>query len=725
MDLFLVNLLDGLVMGLLLFMLSSGLTLIFSMMGVLNFAHASFFMLGAYFAYQISTFMGFWAGLIVAPVVVGLIGALVERFGLRRVHQYGHVPELIFTFGLALLIEEIVQFFWGKSQVPYQKPEILDFALFSIANFDIQAYKIFMIFVAMAIFIVLLLILTRTRIGLIIQAALSHPRTVESLGHNVPLVFMGVFGVGTALAGVAGVIAGPQLGTHPGMAILLGSIVFVTIVIGGLGSLWGALVASLLIGWIQTFAATYNVGLADLFMALGMERPEDLSPVGVPRSLDPVAPAGRPDPALPADGARARGAALRPLRKARRMSVETRPRHPVSERGDEVPADTLPRPRPVASPWAQTVPWIVAAAVLAVLPLVFPSASAVTIMNQMAITVVFALSYNMLLGQGGMLSFGHAVYMGLGGFFAVHMLNWIEDGLFPMTAPAAAAVRRPLRHAVRGADRHLLHPAGGRGLRDDLARRGRAGRPRPRSSSSPSSAARKAYPATAPTRPSSGSSSSPRSQVYYLIGAWVLLSALGMWLFSRTPLGRMANAVRDNPERAEFLGYSARWVRYGSFVWAGFFAGVAGALFAINYEILTEENLNLVTSGEILLVTFLGGVGFFIGPVIGAVVFTLLQTVLSLQTEIWQLYVGALFVATVMFFPGGLAGLIAMHETPRRHGKLGSLVVPYFITLLPAIVGALACCALLEMLFHVQRRRPRQHRHLLDHLGHGLVRRPG
>ncbi len=277
MDLFLVNLLDGLVMGLLLFMLSSGLTLIFSMMGVLNFAHASFFMLGAYFAYQISTFMGFWSGLIAAPIAVGAIGALVERYGLRRVHQHGHVPELVFTFGLALLIEEVVQFFWGKSQVPYSKPEILDFALFSIANFDIQAYKIFMIFVAMAIFIVLLYILTRTRIGLIIQAALSHPRTVESLGHNVPLVFMGVFGVGTALAGVAGVIAGPQLGTHPGMAILLGSIVFVTIVIGGLGSLWGALAASLLIGWIMTFAATYNYGLADVFLALGMERPEDLS----------------------------------------------------------------------------------------------------------------------------------------------------------------------------------------------------------------------------------------------------------------------------------------------------------------------------------------------------------------------------------------------------------------------------------------------------------------
>ncbi|SFT69284.1 branched-chain amino acid ABC transporter permease [Sedimentitalea nanhaiensis] len=277
MDLILVNLIDGLVTGLLLFMLSAGLTLIFSMMGVLNFAHASFYMLGAYFAYQISLYLGFWMGLLIAPVIVGIAGAGVERYGLRRVHQYGHVPELIFTFGLALLIEEIVQFIWGKNQMPYSPPEILQFTLFSIAGNAIPAYKIFMICMSMGIFISLLFVLTRTRVGMVIQAALSYPKTVEALGHNVPLVFMGVFGVGTALAGVAGVIAGPVLGTFPGMAFLLGSIVFVTIVIGGLGSLWGALVASLLIGWITTFAASYNVAMADILMAVGFEQPIDLS----------------------------------------------------------------------------------------------------------------------------------------------------------------------------------------------------------------------------------------------------------------------------------------------------------------------------------------------------------------------------------------------------------------------------------------------------------------
>jgi branched-chain amino acid transport system permease protein len=281
MELVLVNIIDGLVTGLLLFMLSSGLTLIFSMMGVLNFAHASFYMVGAYFAYTMALYVGFWPALLIAPPLVGIFGALVERYGLRRVHQYGHVPELIFTFGLAILIEEVVQFIWGKNQMPFSAPEVLNFVAFSITDasgnaYDIQAYKVFMIFISVAIFAGLLLVLTKTRVGLIIQAALTYPRTVEALGHNVPLVFMGVFGVGTALAGLAGVIAGPVLGTFPGMAVTLGSIVFVTIVIGGLGSLWGALIASLLVGWVTTFATAYNVRLSDFLTAVGFTEPDDI-----------------------------------------------------------------------------------------------------------------------------------------------------------------------------------------------------------------------------------------------------------------------------------------------------------------------------------------------------------------------------------------------------------------------------------------------------------------
>ncbi len=265
--------LNGLVTGLLLFMLASGLTVIFSMMGVLNFAHASFYMLGAYFAYSISLYFGYWTGLILAPLIVGVLGALVERYGLRRVHQHGHVAELVFTFGLAFLIEEAVQFFWGQDTKNYQTPELLDFPLFTLFGQEFSAYRGFMLAISIGIFIGLYQVLTRSRVGLIIQAAISHPHMVANLGHNVPLIFTAVFGVGTALAGLAGVIAGPVLTTFPGMALVLGSIVFVIVVIGGLGSLPGAFLASLLIGLLQSYAIAANVGMPDLLALLGLEFP--------------------------------------------------------------------------------------------------------------------------------------------------------------------------------------------------------------------------------------------------------------------------------------------------------------------------------------------------------------------------------------------------------------------------------------------------------------------
>ncbi|OGK95925.1 MAG: ABC transporter permease [Candidatus Rokubacteria bacterium RIFCSPHIGHO2_12_FULL_73_22] len=264
------SLLNGLVFGMLLFMLSSGLTLIFGMMGVLNFAHAGFYMLGAYFAFTLTGYLGFWPALVLAPPLVGVVGALVERHGLRRVHRFGHVAELIFTFGVAVLIEEIVQAVWGRVAKSYEVPALLDFPLFTLFETSFPAFKAFMLLISVGIFVFLFFVLTRTRAGLIIQAALTHPSMVGMLGHNVPRVFMAVFGLGSALAGLAGVIAGPVLGTFPGMAQVLGSIVFVVVVIGGLGSLTGAFVASLLIGILQTFAVALNYSLTDLAAAVGI-----------------------------------------------------------------------------------------------------------------------------------------------------------------------------------------------------------------------------------------------------------------------------------------------------------------------------------------------------------------------------------------------------------------------------------------------------------------------
>jgi branched-chain amino acid transport system permease protein len=257
--------LNGVLYGMLLFMMASGLTLIFSMMGVLNFAHASFYMLGAYFGFELSRRIGFWPGIVLAPLMVGVIGAIVERFGLRRLHRRGHVSELLFTFGLAFVIEELVQMIWGKLPVDYRVPRELDFVAFRLFDTTYPAYRMFMLLISVVMFAALLALLTRTRVGLIIRAALTHPDMVAMLGHDVPRIFMLVFGAGAALAGLAGVIAGPALVTQPAMASLLGPILFVVIVVGGLGSLTGAFIASLLIGLIQTFAVAMNFSLAQTF----------------------------------------------------------------------------------------------------------------------------------------------------------------------------------------------------------------------------------------------------------------------------------------------------------------------------------------------------------------------------------------------------------------------------------------------------------------------------
>ncbi|MDR0201148.1 MAG: branched-chain amino acid ABC transporter permease [Delftia acidovorans] len=273
LEFFTISLLNGVSYGLLLFMLSSGLTLIFSMMGVLNFAHTSFYMLGAYFGYTLSGIIGFWGALFVAPLLVGALGAMFERYSLRRVHKYGHVPELLVTFGLSYLILEVVQLVWGRGTVPYGLPPALQGPLFTLYGTQFPRSRSFVMLLALLMLVAVWLLLTRTRIGLVIQAALKNPEMVEALGHNVPRVFMMVFGGGCALAGLAGVIGGNTYVTEPAMAMSVGSIIFVVVVVGGMGSLAGAFVASLLIGIVQTFAVAIDWSLASLLTSLG-------SPVG-------------------------------------------------------------------------------------------------------------------------------------------------------------------------------------------------------------------------------------------------------------------------------------------------------------------------------------------------------------------------------------------------------------------------------------------------------------
>ena len=269
MDTLLFSLLNGVIYGLLLFMVSAGLTLVFGMMGVLNFAHASFYMLGAYFAYTLQGLLGFGLAVVVATLLAGGVGAVVERFFLRRVHHHGHAHELLLTFGLSFIVAETIKLLFGNFPVNYQVPALLDRPAFSLGGQQYPLYRLLMGGVALVMFALLYLLLTRTRVGIIVRSAIYRPRMVEALGHNVQFVFMGVFGVGAALAVLAGAIAGAFYTTSPNMALEIGVMVFVVVVVGGLGSLGGAMLASLLIGLLTSLAVGIDRSLADLLAFVG------------------------------------------------------------------------------------------------------------------------------------------------------------------------------------------------------------------------------------------------------------------------------------------------------------------------------------------------------------------------------------------------------------------------------------------------------------------------
>jgi len=350
----------------------------------------------------------------------------------------------------------------------------------------------------------------------------------------------------------------------------------------------------------------------------------------------------------------------------------------------------------VGSPWV----WSLFALVMLVAPQLFTSGLSVTMLSQMGIAIIACLSYNMLLGQGGMLSFGHAVYTGLGGFVAIHSLNSYGGGALPVSlvplvggfagmgfavlfgyvttrksGTTFAMITLGLAELVFAMSLMIPEFFGGEGGVSGNRVMG---------------------------RPVLGVTFGPATQVYYLIAAYTLASVLLMYAFTQTPLGRMLNAVRDNPERVEFIGYNPQRVRYTAFIIAGFFAGIAGGLGALTFEIVTAEVVGAARSGAYLLFTFLGGATFFFGPILGAVLMVLAFVLLSEITKAWLLYLGLLFLLMVMFAPGGLASLIMMNLQMARWRKLGRLLPAYAALLGAGSVVLVVAFALIEMVYHRQ-----------------------
>jgi branched-chain amino acid transport system permease protein len=269
-SIYMIQAMHGLVYGMLLFLVASGLTLVFGMMGVLNLAHAAFYMLGAYLAYTVTVYSGnFWLSLIVAPLIVGVLGALIQRFLLRKAHKGGHVAELLLTFGVFYVLSELVRLIWGSNPLPVPVPPILTGDI-PFMGMTYPIYRLFILLFSAIILTGMALVLMRTRIGILVRAAVSDGDMVDALGTNVPVVFMGVFGGGAALAALAGVIAAPFLSVFPGMGLDVLLDCFVVIVIGGFGSLFGAFIASLTIGELQSFGILWFPRLAMVFQFLLM-----------------------------------------------------------------------------------------------------------------------------------------------------------------------------------------------------------------------------------------------------------------------------------------------------------------------------------------------------------------------------------------------------------------------------------------------------------------------
>ncbi|PKO60483.1 MAG: branched-chain amino acid ABC transporter permease [Betaproteobacteria bacterium HGW-Betaproteobacteria-18] len=345
--------------------------------------------------------------------------------------------------------------------------------------------------------------------------------------------------------------------------------------------------------------------------------------------------------------------------------------------------------------------WSGYALVLALAPLVFSSSLSQTLLSQMGIAIIVCLSYNMLLGQGGMLSFGHAVYSGMGAFLAIHTLNLVTGGLalpvslIPLVGGFSSLALALLLGWVttkKAATPFAMITLGLGELVWAMALMfpgffgGEAGLSGNRVAGSPVL----------------GISFGPQIELYYLIALYTFVCTALMFAFTRTPLGRMLNAVRDNPERVAFIGYNPQMVRYLAFVIAAFFAGISGGLAALNFEIVTSEVVSGTRSGAYLLFTFLGGTTFFFGPIIGAILMVLAFVLLSEFTQAWLLYLGLIFMVMVVYAPGGVASLIMMNLRLAKYGYLRRLWLSYLALLATGLLGLAGAAALLEMIYHLQ-----------------------
>jgi branched-chain amino acid transport system permease protein len=601
MEVFVAQLLNGLVYGVLLFLIAAGLSLIFGLMNVVSLAHGSFFMLGAYFGLSIFRITGsFWWALVVAPIPVIALGVLMELLFLRPLYRRGHLDQVLLTFGFTFVFLDLVQTVWGRTVLRLPVPDALQGTV-QIGLGVFSAYRLCLIGFGFAIALLLWLFLERSRIGAMVRAGVDNAVMAAGLGANIPALFTGIFGLGVALAALGGIAAAPVIGLYPGMDSEILIPAFIVIVIGGMGSLRGAFVGSLLIGIADTFGKAYFQSIALFLIYLAMTavlliRPQGL--FGIKYTDIAIAPA---------------------------IATTSRP-------------STVQR---------STIEFLVLLALLA-LPFLltdYPRA----LISEIFIFAIFAMSLDLLLGFTGLMSLGHAAFFGLGAY-AVAVLG-TQFGVNAWLGVAAGIAVAGCGAALIGF--FCVRTGGIPFLMLTLA-----------FSQLVFSVALKWRDVTGGSdgiaiaeRPGFlGYDLSHSLVMYFMALSFFAMTYWGLRRLLNAPLGHAFVGIRENEQRMMAIGYPTRAYKLLSFTIAGAIAGLAGGLYAIFNGFISADAVYWTASGDILIMTMLGGAGTLIGPALGAAIVLLMKNVVSSYSEHWLAIIGITFICCVMFFPGGLWG---------------------------------------------------------------------
>lgn len=603
MEFFLEQLLNGFVYGILLFLTAAGLSLIFGLMNVVSLAHGSFFMLGGYVGFALFRLThNFWLSFLLAPVPIAIIGIAMEMIFLRPLYRRGHLDQVLLTFGFTFIFFDAVQTIWGRDVQALPPPPGLD-GVVELGAAVFSSYRLFLIALGVGIAVLLWLFLDRSRVGAMVRAGVDDAAMAGGLGCNIPALFTAIFGAGVALAALGGVAAGPIFGMYPGEDAEILIPAFIVIVVGGMGSLRGAFIGSLLIGEADTFGKAYVPELALFLIYLVMAvvllaRPQGL--FGIKHAPAPAPQAGAPEVPLESRGALLAG--------------------------------------------------LIVIAALVLYPFMVADYQR-ALVTELLIFGIFAMSLDLLLGFTGLMSLGHAGFFGLGAYVVIVMgamfgLNaWLGVVLGIGVAALASFIIGYFCVRTSGIPFLMLTLAFSQ-LIYSIALKWR-------------NVTGGSDGIGIPEKPGFlGFDLSHSLPMYFMALVFFVLCFLALRRLVASSLGRVFVGIRENETRMLAIGYATRRYKLASFTIGGAFAGFAGGLYAIFNGFISPDALYWSASGDILIMVMLGGAGTLVGPVFGAAAFLLMKNLVSTYSEHWLLIIGVIFVACVLFFPGGIWSIV-------------------------------------------------------------------